>query len=188
MSLSKSQWIIVGIVGFLGLSLFSCCFLGMIAAILDPTDHSPSKRNESVRNPPKQEVEDQPKVEEPIMVMVRIKILDDTKNDPIPDRAEIWFRGYGSCWFSQKVIAGYGEVDLGKRASGFIHTGDESIQFYPDGRDGKEINIPLKMTKEMNPDGSDRDAIWVEFFDDRIEVAGLPIKEATGKGTMSIPR
>lgn len=120
--------------------------------------------------------------------MVRVSVWDDTEAKPLHDRAEIWFRGHGSWFLKQAVKFGGGTRDLGRRQIGVIHSGDESIQLYPAGRDGEEVSIPLKMTQGMNPDGSARDMITVSIEDQQIKVVGLPVEEATGKSELTFKR
>ncbi|MFW6026817.1 MAG: hypothetical protein ACOCRX_10795 [Candidatus Woesearchaeota archaeon] len=109
-------------------------------------------------------------------IMVRVAVYDDTKNNSVNDKAEIWFKGYGSWWLKPELEFGATVEKLGKKPSGIKQT----LYFYPESRDGKEIKIPYKMTNEMNPDGSVRDTINISIKDKEIVVDGLPIKEATG--------
>jgi hypothetical protein len=64
----------------------------------------------------------------------------------------------------------------------------DALHLYPTGRGGQKIVVPVKMTKEMNPDGSERDSITITITDDEIEVLGFPMKEATGKVEMKVRR
>jgi len=109
-------------------------------------------------------------------IMVRVAVYDDTKNNPVNEKAEIWFKGYGSWWLKPELEFGSTVEKLGEKPSGIQQT----LYFYPESRDGKEIRIPYKMTNEMNPDGSVRDTINISIEDEEIVVDGLPIKEATG--------
>lgn len=120
--------------------------------------------------------------------IVRVIVWDDTENRPIHDKAEIWFRGHGSWWLKPHSSKFGGEVkELGRRPFGVKLTGDESIQFYPEGRDGREINVPLMMTNTEHPDGV-ADNIEIKISDNSVEITGLPIKSATGELTMKVPR
>ena len=109
--------------------------------------------------------------------MVRVAIEDRTKNNPVHPKAEIWFRGHGSWWLKRDLKYGVTAKKLGRRPVGK----KQGLIFYPEGReDGPEIKIPYLLTTEMNPKGSHRDTIHIEFFDDKYLANGLPIKAATG--------
>jgi hypothetical protein len=73
---------------------------------------------------------------------------------------------------------------LGERPSGSKQT----LMFYPDSREGKELKIPYMMTDEMNPVGSPRDTIIIDISDTEIEVYGPPIKAATGRSELKYRR
>lgn len=119
--------------------------------------------------------------------MVRVRVWDDTDKIPIHDKAEVWFRGHGSWWLKAETRFGATAKNLGRRTIGVVFTGDDSIQLYPAGRDAHEVNIPIMMTAEMNPEGSDRDAVDIIFSDGQIEVVGLPV-EAAGNTKITAQR
>ncbi|MFA7123371.1 MAG: hypothetical protein WC212_04980 [Candidatus Delongbacteria bacterium] len=116
-------------------------------------------------------------VDTDIEYMVRVSINDDTKMKPIHDKAEIWFKGLGSWFFKSELKSGGTVKDLGKCSS------DKTVNLmiYPNSREGEEISIPIKMNSEMNPNGSPRDMITIDFSDEYFTVFGLPVKEANGK-------
>jgi hypothetical protein len=110
-------------------------------------------------------------------IMVRVAIFDDTQKKPVPAKAEIWFRGHGSWWLKQEMQYRVAIKKLGKRPSG----SRQLLILYPEGRKGKELEIPYMMTDEMNDEGSARDTIFIEISDTEVKIYGLPIEVATGK-------
>ena len=122
--------------------------------------------------------------EKSINMMVRVAVYDDTKNKPVNDKAEIWFKGYGSWWLKPELEFGGTVKKLGTKPSGT----KQILYFYPESRDGQEIRIPYKMNNEMNPDGSVRDTINISIKDKEIVVNGFPIKEATGDSEVKYKR
>ena len=117
-------------------------------------------------------------------VVLRIGIWDLTENNPIHTRAEIWIRGFGSWYLKRALSEGrsarkFGEYPVGVKQQFF---------FYPESRKGKELIISFMMTKDMNPNGSVRDTLWVSFYDEEVEVSGLPITAATGKSELKFKR
>ena len=101
----------------------------------------------------------------PATAKVRVIVFDDTVKKPIPRRAEIWFRGLGSWWLSRDT----GPKTLGPREIGQLLEGDDTLVIYPNGRgsndEGRRIDVPIKLTTEMNPEGSPRDAVTIEISD-----------------------
>ena len=51
-------------------------------------------------------------------VMVRVAVWDDTDKKPVDEKAEIWFRGYGSWWLKPELKYGGTFKNLGRRPSG----------------------------------------------------------------------
>ena len=123
-------------------------------------------------------------VDKDIKYMVRVSINDDTKKKPVHAKAEIWFKGLGSWFFKNELKYGGTVKNLGKCSSNKI----VNLIIYPDSRKGKEISIPIKMNSEMNPNGSPRDMITIDFSDKYFIVFGLPIKEANGKFELKYKR
>lgn len=125
-------------------------------------------------------------------VMVRATFWDDTEARPINDKAEIWFRGYGSWWLKPSTKFGGDVKELGKRKIGEKLTGDDTIVIYPDGRQtdemgkeqGQRIDIPIKMFRS----GEAYTTIEIGIGDKEIEISGFPVKEAIGKATYKVKR
>lgn len=115
---------------------------------------------------------------------VKINVNDDTDNNPVHSRAEIWIRGHGS-WFLAPELK-YGGTT--KTFSGFKLDEKHEMFIYPDSRDGKEMKISFMLTKEMNPQGSVRDALIIDIDDESVTVKGLPIKAASGEFEIKIKR
>lgn len=117
--------------------------------------------------------------------MVRVSVWDDTESKPLPDKAELWFRGYGSWWLKPATKFGGDTKKLGDRQPG----NRDSLMLYPDGRDGgREITIPIETTTEMSRLGSARDTITISISDDEVEVVGLAIEAATGETSFTVER
>jgi hypothetical protein len=81
--------------------------------------------------------------------------------------AEIWLQGHGSLWISRDPVK-----ILGKRPPGQT----ENLHIYPDGRDGKQMVVPIKMTADMCPQGCDQDTILITITDDSVAVLGKAVK------------
>jgi len=65
--------------------------------------------------------------------VVGVKVFDATEARPLPQDAELWFRGYGSFAIADGIRVKLGQRPIGEQ---------DSIMLYPDGRDGAEITIP----------------------------------------------
>lgn len=109
---------------------------------------------------------------------LRIGIWDFTENNPIHARAEIWIRGIGSKYLKKAPFV-VGKFPIGVKQEFF---------FYPESRDGKELIISFMMTKDMNPNGSVRDTLWISFYDEEVEVSGQPIIAITEKSELKFKR
>lgn len=120
--------------------------------------------------------------------MVRVQVWVETENNPLHPKAELWFRGHGSWWLKPIEAMGGEAKSLGRRPVGRVVSGDDAIQLYPEGREGEATNIPLKMTREMNPDGSDRDSLLIIFTDEAIEILGIPLEAAIGQVKVIVSR
>ena len=93
-------------------------------------------------------------IDDETMIDLRIGVYDDTEKRPLQsgilangkqdNRIEFWVRGLGS-WYPDLHSGGdvntLGSFPVGEQQELFI---------YPDGRDGKEIRVLFRMTKEMN--------------------------------------
>lgn len=101
-------------------------------------------------------------------IALDIAVFDDTVRRPPGDRFEIWARGHGS-WFPDVRFGGDVAV-LGPFPVGQ----DATFAVYPDGREGREILVPFRMTGSMIS-GSDRDRTQVEIHDEEIVVRGAAI-------------
>jgi len=112
-------------------------------------------------------------------VTVRITVWDDTDKKPLPEKAEIWIRGLGSWWIARENVAEVPEREVGATDTMFI---------YPDARQGKELSIKFKMTKEMCPQGCPRDMIQVAISDNEVTVEGAPVKAANEEFTVTLRR
>ncbi len=117
-------------------------------------------------------------------VVLRIGIWDLTEDNPIHTRAEIWIRGVGSWYFKRALSEGESAKKFEKYPVGV----KQKFFFYPESRKGKELIISFMMTEDMNPNGSVRDTLWVSFYDEEVEVSGLPITAATGKSELKFKR
>ena len=115
---------------------------------------------------------------------VKINVNDDTDKNPVHSRAEIWIRGHGSWFLAPKLK--YGGTT--KTFSGFKLGEKHEMFIYPDSRNGKEMKISFMLTKEMNPQGSARDALTIDIGDESVSVHGLPIKAASGEFEIKIKR
>ena len=145
------------------------------------------------RMPTRTEQSSTPYVPEPVdeiptEASLVVIVFDDTDKRPLPSKAEIWFRGNGSWWLS----SGSNRQTLGPRPIGKNLKGDNTVVIYPDGRKsddtGQRINVPIKLTSDMNPDGSTRDAVTIEISDEKVVAFGLPVKAATGKTSKTYKR
>ena len=105
----------------------------------------------------------------PSEVAVRVSVFDDTTSRPPGPRTEAWLRGFGS-WFVDMRFGGDVNV-LGRKPIDV----DQELFVYPDGRDGTEIRIPFRMTRDICPDGCARDTIMVDIYDDRVEVTATAL-------------
>jgi len=182
-----------------------CCFtisVGLVASLLvdDETPKAPPILNDTEKHDEVPEAKVLPVAgakaipvtdndEKPLATaMVRVVVFDDTEQHPMDPKAEIWFRGAGSWWLSQDT----GPRTLGPRDIGQLLEGDDALVFFPDGRgDGEErqrIVIPMKLTPELNPEGSVRDSVTIEVSDESVEVYGIPIKSAVGTLEVKVPR
>jgi len=94
--------------------------------------------------------------------------LNETKNKPLHQKAEIWLRVHGTWWITPETQYGSAAKNLARREVG-VH---DKLYIYPDSRDGREIEVAFMMTPEMNPNRSDRDSIVVTIYDDAVEVVG----------------
>ena len=54
----------------------------------------------------------------PTDVIVRVRVWDKTQNNPLHDKAEIWFRGNGSWWLKEETKFGSATKNLGRRKVG----------------------------------------------------------------------
>ncbi len=81
--------------------------------------------------------------------------------------AEIWLQGHGSLWISRDPVKILGKRPLGQT---------ENLHIYPDGRNGKQIVVPIKMTADMCPQGCDQDTILITITDDSVAVVGNAVK------------
>jgi len=115
---------------------------------------------------------------------LRIVIWDLTENNPIHTKAEVWIRGFGSLYL-KKVLSGEKSA---KKCGEYPVGAKQEFIFYPESRKGRELTVPFMMTKDMNPNGSARDALRISFYDKEIEFSGPPIKAATGKSEMKFKR
>jgi len=100
-------------------------------------------------------------------IAVRVTVWVDSKSK-LPSDGEIWFKGHGSLWITSRDLAKI----LGKRPPGQT----ENLYIYPDGRDGKEIVVPITMTADMCPQGCPRDSIMIDITNDSVKVVGNAVK------------
>lgn len=113
---------------------------------------------------------------EPVLVMLRVTVYDDTAKNKLSDRAEIWVRGNGSWWFAKDVAFGSGMKDLARFEAGK----EDRFYIYPDGREGgKEMIVPFLLTEEMCRNGCPRDMVNIAISDQSLEVYGGPVESVT---------
>ncbi len=110
----------------------------------------------------------------PLHRTVRIRVCDDTHQNPLPEDAEIWFPDRGSWWIKRSTRGGSAVKNFGRREVWRKY----AFHIYPDGRGGREIEVPFMMTKNMKPRGSDRDVIRIVISDDEVVASGSPIEAA----------
>lgn len=115
---------------------------------------------------------------------VRVTVYDDTKANPIPPRANIWFRGHGSWWLKQAANNGADTKILGNVNGGVV----QRLVLYPEGENGKEIVIPYMKTQGMSKKPTPRYTLVMAFKDNEIVVYGDSIRAATGEFEISYPR
>lgn len=118
-----------------------------------------------------------PSIVEAQSVTAQVSVWDQTENNPLPEKAEVWIRGVGSWWMHQEVVQ-YGgdtkevEVPLAER---------QNIYVYPDGREiGTEVEVAFQMTSEMCDDGCAKDVITINLTDTTVVAHGNPIEAAMG--------
>lgn len=109
---------------------------------------------------------------------LRIGVWDLTENNPIHTRAEIWIRGVGSKYLKEAPFV------VGK----FPVKVKQECFFYSESRKRKEIMFTFMMTEDMNPNGSVKSTLWFRFYDEEVEVFGLPFTAATGKSELKFKR
>lgn len=103
---------------------------------------------------------------------LRVAVWSETTR-PSAGTTEVWLRGFGS-WGPQ-LRHGADVRNYPRRPVGATDT----LYFYPHGRGGPEVVVPVPITMEMCPDGCVRDAVNLEIHDDRVEVWGGLISEST---------
>jgi len=169
-----------------------CCFTLAVGMVASQFDNGPTKKKITVENteiatPAEKKLAIEVEAA-PATAKVRVIVFDDTVKKPIPRRAEIWFRGLGSWWLSRDT----GPKTLGPREIGQLLEGDDTLVIYPNGRgsndEGRRIDVPIKLTTEMNPEGSPRDAVTIEISDTVFTIGGLPVKAANQSKEIVIPR
>lgn len=99
-------------------------------------------------------------------VALRVSVWDDTEARPLRGRTEVWLRGAGS-WFPD-VRYGSDVRTFPERRLGTVDT----LMFYPMGRDGPEVVVPVFVTQGLCPLGCVRDMVNIEVSDAAYEVWG----------------
>lgn len=132
--------------------------------------------DEEKSSPPKKIIQEKPTLLS--NSSLRIGVWDRTEDNPIHARAEIWIRGVGSKYLKRAPFV-VGKFPVGMKQEFF---------FYPESREGKELIISFMVTEDMNPTGSVRDTLWISFYDEKVEVSGLPFTAATGKSELKFKR
>jgi hypothetical protein len=107
---------------------------------------------------------------------IRIGMFDDTESKPLPSgqgdaRAQVWAKGVGSKPFPEAA-----PLDIPAETNAVA-----SISIYPDGRNGNEIAVSLKLTAEMCQGGCARDMVQISISDENVKVFGAPVKAQHGK-------
>jgi len=111
-------------------------------------------------------------------IALRVAVWDNTENNPIPFKSEIWVRGVGSKFLKDAPFI------AGSYSSGIKY----KAYFYPETREGKELIIYFATSVNMNPDGSVRDTLWISFDDEEIQVYGIPIELANEESELIFKR
>ena len=112
---------------------------------------------------------------------MRVVIYDDTEQTVITRQAELWVRGHGS-WHYGRGIDYSAVQDI------TIRPGQRTlIYFYPHGRNGPEIIIPVVYNRNWSS-GAAKYALDITITDDRYEVYGLPYNQAEGESSWEIVR
>ena len=115
--------VVVAIVGMVGIM--------MLMFLADAVNEDEPAREE-VAQEEKEEVTGPRKTKK---VRIRVNVFDQTEEKPIPGRAEIWFRGHGSWFFRPDIEFGFSASKLlDYRETDMVHTGDDGLVIYPDGR------------------------------------------------------
>lgn len=131
-----------------------------------------------------------------VPVMVQVNVHDDTKANPMHDKAAIFVRGNDPWWIKlpaktarQQLNAAGARKAFGPRTMGEKFEGPDAVVLYPDGYEiGTGIAIPFKLSEQMSPNGSDRDSIVVAISDEQVEVMGGPLEAATGHTSLLLRR
>ena len=111
---------------------------------------------------------------EPVMVMLRIAVYDDTAKNKISDLAEIRAGEHG--WSVGKDVAfGGASKDLARFEAGKANR----LIIYLDGRGGKEMIVPFLLTEDMCLDGCARNMVNLDISDKSVEVHGRPVENVT---------
>jgi hypothetical protein len=98
-------------------------------------------------------------------VAVRLGVWDETEKKPA-DNLEVWMKGMGSWYPGGAGVKTLPSVPVNEEQALFI---------YPDGRNGKEIEVKFKANDEMISD-SVRDMLNIEITDSKVTVYGAPIE------------
>lgn len=145
-----------------------------------------SKKSPPRATPPKQTAP-ATKTQENIFY-VRIAIHNDTERNPISENCRIWMKGYGDFYPAKDSGWKFGGA-LIEKAGPFDTTKTQTLYFYPDYSDeSREIKVPLKFSKENNPDTSIRDMLDIAIEPKQIKFGGLLLKNAIGKSEITFDR
>lgn len=104
---------------------------------------------------------------------LRIIVDDNTDRNPIPEKARIWVRGYGDLWAQRFHNGLFRDVSLGTHSGDIcIHPGYEQRE-HP----GHAFDYVMRPVEHMINSTAyfAVGTIYIEFFDDRIFVHGVPI-------------
>lgn len=165
-----------------------CCFTLMVGIVASQFDEGATTPQEAVGVVQEKAVAEEEAEELPSEAKVQVIVFNDTEKRPLDPKAEIWFRGLGSWWLANDT----GPKTVGPRPIDELLKGDKTLVIYPSGRglndEGQRIDVPIKLSTAMNPEGSPRDAVTIEISDTEIKAWGLPVKAAIGKSEVVFPR
>ena len=104
-------------------------------------------------------------------ITLRVWVSDDTETHPLPERAEVRLPGSGAWWIKRSTRRGSAAKNLGRREVWREH----QLWIYPDGREGRGIEVLFNLIPSMKPKGNDQDVLRIRITDDEVVVDGTPV-------------